>query len=114
MYVFVSANNSISSRGDYSRAASISFRACSGAATIRERRLFKRGVYPRHAQNWAKSVQKGGGLILYHGHILRGLCSTQPWNLCNLAILRLCMPFRPEDIMLQKLPIILFFYSHET
>ena len=36
---------SISSRGDYSRAASISFRACSGAATIRERRLFKRGVY---------------------------------------------------------------------
>ena len=37
--------NSISSRGDYSRAASISFRACSGAATIRERRLFERGVY---------------------------------------------------------------------
>ena len=36
---------SISSRGDYSRAASISFRACSGAATIRERRLFERGVY---------------------------------------------------------------------
>ena len=37
--------NSISSRGDYSRAASTSFRACSGAATIRERRLFERGVY---------------------------------------------------------------------
>ena len=37
--------NSISSRGDYSRAASISFRACSGAATIRERRLYERGVY---------------------------------------------------------------------
>ena len=37
--------NSISSRGDYSRAVSISFRACSGAATIRERRLFKSGVY---------------------------------------------------------------------
>ena len=37
--------NSISSRGDYSRAPSISFRACSGAATIRERRLFERGVY---------------------------------------------------------------------
>ena len=35
----------MSSRGDYSRAASISFRACSGAATIRERRLFERGVY---------------------------------------------------------------------
>ena len=34
--------HSISSRGDYSRAASI---ACSGAATIRERRLFERGVY---------------------------------------------------------------------
>ena len=28
--------NSISSRGDYSIAVSISFRACSGAATIRE------------------------------------------------------------------------------
>ena len=37
--------HSISSRGDYSRAVSISFRACSGAATIRERRLFERGVY---------------------------------------------------------------------
>ena len=37
--------NSISSRGDYSRAASISFRAYSGAATIRERRLFESGVY---------------------------------------------------------------------
>ena len=37
--------NSISSRGDYSRAASISFRAYSGAATIRERRLFEGGVY---------------------------------------------------------------------
>ena len=36
---------SISSRGDYSRAASISFRACSSAATIRERRLFESGVY---------------------------------------------------------------------
>ena len=45
MYVFVSANNSISSRSDYSRAASISFRACSGVATIRERHLFERGVY---------------------------------------------------------------------
>ena len=50
MYVQVciscySRYNSISSRGDYSRAASISFRACSGAATIRERRLFERGVY---------------------------------------------------------------------
>ena len=31
--------------GDYSRAASISFRACSGAATIREQRLFERGIY---------------------------------------------------------------------
>ena len=37
--------NSISSRGDYSRAASISFRACSGAATIREQCLFESGVY---------------------------------------------------------------------
>ena len=37
--------NSISSRGDYSRAASISFRAYSGAATIRERCLFESGVY---------------------------------------------------------------------
>ena len=37
--------NSISSHGDYSRAASISFRACSGAATIRERRLFESSVY---------------------------------------------------------------------
>ena len=36
---------SISSRGDYSRAESISFRACSGAATNRERRLFESGVY---------------------------------------------------------------------
>ena len=36
---------SISSRGDYSRAASISFCTCSGAATICERRLFKSGVY---------------------------------------------------------------------
>ena len=45
MYVFVSANILISSRGDYSRAASISFRTCSGAATIRERRLFESGVY---------------------------------------------------------------------
>ena len=45
MYIFVSANNLISSRGDYSRAASISFRACSGAATIREQRLFESGVY---------------------------------------------------------------------
>ena len=36
---------SISSRGDYSRAASISFRACSGATTNREWRLFERGVY---------------------------------------------------------------------
>ena len=31
---------SISSRTDYSRAASISFRACSGVATIQERHLF--------------------------------------------------------------------------
>ena len=38
-------SNSISSRGDYSRAASISFRACSGAATIQEWRLFKSGIY---------------------------------------------------------------------
>ena len=46
MYVFADQSaNSISSRGDYSRAASISFRACSGVATIRERRLFERGVY---------------------------------------------------------------------
>ena len=46
VYVFADQSaNSISSRGDYSRAASISFRACSGAATIRERRLFERGVY---------------------------------------------------------------------
>ena len=36
---------SISSCGDYSRAASISFRACSGAAIIRERRLFESSVY---------------------------------------------------------------------
>ena len=41
MYVFADQSaNSSSSRGDYSRAVSISFRACSGAATIRERRLF--------------------------------------------------------------------------
>ena len=46
MYVFADLSAiSISSRGDYSRAASISFRACSGANTIRERRLFERGVY---------------------------------------------------------------------
>ena len=46
MYVFADQSaNLISSRSDYSRAASISFRACSGAATIRERRLFQRGVY---------------------------------------------------------------------
>ena len=46
MYVFADQSaNSISSRSDYSRAASISFRACSGAATIRERRLFESGVY---------------------------------------------------------------------
>ena len=44
-YFLDQSANSISSRGDYSRAASISFRACSGAATIRERRLFERGVY---------------------------------------------------------------------
>ena len=37
--------NSISSRGDYSRVASVSFRACSGATTIRERHLFESGVY---------------------------------------------------------------------
>ena len=36
---------SISSRGDYLRAASILLRACSGAATIRERRLFESSVY---------------------------------------------------------------------
>ena len=42
--VYQSAN-SISSRSDYSRAASISFRACSGAAAIRKRRLFESGVY---------------------------------------------------------------------
>ena len=36
--------NSISSHGDYSRAASISFRACSGAGTIRERHLFESSV----------------------------------------------------------------------
>ena len=35
----------ISSRGDYSRVASILFCTCSGAATIRERRLFESGVY---------------------------------------------------------------------
>ena len=43
MYVHVFAViqiRAISSGGDYSRAASISFRACSGAATIRERCLF--------------------------------------------------------------------------
>ena len=44
-YLLLFSANSISSRGDYSRAASISFRACSGAATIRERRLFESGVY---------------------------------------------------------------------
>ena len=36
---------SISSHGDYSRAASISFRTCSDAATIREQLLFESGVY---------------------------------------------------------------------
>ena len=41
IYIFaVIQSRAISSRGDYSRAASISLRACSGAATIRERRLF--------------------------------------------------------------------------
>ena len=44
-YFLLQSANSISSRGDYSRAASILFHACSGAATIRERRLFERGVY---------------------------------------------------------------------
>ena len=44
-YLLLQSANSISSRNDYSRAASISFRACSGAATIRERRLFESGVY---------------------------------------------------------------------
>ena len=48
-YLLLQSANSISSRGDYSRAASISFRACSGAATIRERRLFESGVYSRAA-----------------------------------------------------------------
>ena len=46
IYIFAVIHESaISSRGDYSRAASISFRACSGAATIRERRLFESGIY---------------------------------------------------------------------
>ena len=44
-YLLLQSTNSISSHCDYSRAASISFRACSGAATIRERRLFESGVY---------------------------------------------------------------------
>ena len=37
--------SSISSCGDYSRAASISFHACSDAATIQEQRLFESGIY---------------------------------------------------------------------
>ena len=45
VHVHICQRSIQSSRGDYSRAASISFRACSGAATIRERRLFERGVY---------------------------------------------------------------------
>ena len=50
MYVHVHIQSrAISSRGDYSRAASISFHVCSGAATIRERRLFESGVYLRAA-----------------------------------------------------------------
>ena len=44
-YLLLFSANSTSSRGDNSRAASISFRACSGAATIRERRLFESGIY---------------------------------------------------------------------
>ena len=44
-YLLIQSANLISSRGDYSRAASISFRACSGVATIRERRLFESGIY---------------------------------------------------------------------
>ena len=50
MYVQIHIQSrAISSRGDYSRATSISFHACSGAATIRERRLFESGVYLRAA-----------------------------------------------------------------
>ena len=42
-YIFVVIQSrAISSRGDYSRATSIAY---SGAATIRERRLFESGVY---------------------------------------------------------------------
>ena len=44
-YLLLQSTNLISSRGDYSRAASIWFRACSGAATIREQCLFESGVY---------------------------------------------------------------------
>ena len=62
-YFLLQSANSISSRGDYSRAASISFRACSGAATIRERRLFERGVY---------SVIYG----IYNGHVTTLMVGT--------------------------------------
>ena len=48
-YILDHSTCSISSHGDYSRAASISFRVCSGVATIREWRLFESGVYSRAA-----------------------------------------------------------------
>ena len=48
-YLLLFSANSISSRGDYSRVASISFRTCSGEATIRERHLFESGIYSRAA-----------------------------------------------------------------
>ena len=44
-YLLLFSANSISSRGDYSSAASISFRACSGVATIRDWHKFESGVY---------------------------------------------------------------------
>ena len=44
-YTYLQITESISGHSDYSKAASILFRACSGVATIRERRLFESGVY---------------------------------------------------------------------
>ena len=58
-YFLLQSANSISSHGNYSRAASISFRACSGVATIRERRLFE-----REASIWSYTVYVGFYRIL--------------------------------------------------
>ena len=44
-YLLLFSANLISSRGNYWRVASISFRTCSGAATIQERRFFESGIY---------------------------------------------------------------------